>query len=75
MNNHDLRTILSRIHDRLSENDRRRLNFILGQDDSIQSQSPDDSDNNMNYLIKLFEEIHCDEGVKLLKGNISFRST
>ncbi len=76
MNNRDFRTILSRIQDHLTENDRLRLNFILGRDDFVQSLNDPDkiSEKDTNYLIKLFEEIHCDEAVKLLKGNLSFRS-
>lgn len=74
MDNGNLRTVLIRAHDYLSENDRERLNFFLGRDNSILSDVDSDTINEKDIicLINLFKEFHCDEAVKLLKGNVSF---
>jgi len=78
MNNHNLREILMKIQDRLSENDRKKLCFLLPQDEASLdgSISPIHSEHtneqNINYLIEVFEAIQCDEAVKLLKGNFFF---
>ncbi len=37
MNNQDLLTILAKIQDHLNENDRKQLNFLLGQDNSLRT--------------------------------------
>ena len=62
MNSCDIHTVLTRIRDHLDENDRLRLNFVLGDLNQISKED-------VNELIKSFEEINCDEAVRLLKGN------
>ncbi|UJR33262.1 hypothetical protein I4U23_020717 [Adineta vaga] len=80
----DFRALLVKLQDCLSDNDRRRLHFIVG--DTIPRQLRDDptlggtlnlletlfdqakiSEQDFNYLIQVFREIHCHEGVKRLK--------
>jgi hypothetical protein len=78
MNNHDLREILMKIQDRLSDNDRKQLYFLLHQDkasldDTLCPTHPDHiNEENITYLIKLFETIQCHEAVQLLNGNFFF---
>ena len=81
----DFRALLLTLQDCLSENDRRRLHFIVG--DTIPRYLRDDptlggtlslleslfdrakiSEQDFNYLIQAFREIHCYEGVKRLQG-------
>ncbi len=67
-----------KIQDRLSDNDRKKLCFLLPQDEasldgSISPIHPEHTnEQNINYLIEVFEAIQCDEAVKLLKGNFFF---
>jgi len=82
MNNHDLRAILIKIQDQLSDDDRKRLCSFLSQDDSsldgalhpIDSLIDPDKINKQNItdLIEILEKIQCVEGVKLLKGNFFY---
>ncbi len=81
----DFRALLLKLQDCLSENDRRRLHFIVG--DTIPRYLRDDptlggtlslleslfdrakiSEQDFDYLIQAFREIHCYEGVKRLQG-------
>lgn len=81
----DFRALLIKLQDCLSDNDRRRLHFIVG--DTIPRHIRDDpslagtltlleslfdrakiSEQDFDYLIQAFREIHCYEGVKRLKG-------
>lgn len=81
----DFRAFLVKLQDGLSENDRRRLHFIVG--DTIPRHLRDDptlggtlslleslfdrakiSEQDFDYLIQAFQEIHCYEAVKRLKG-------
>lgn len=81
----DFRALLIKLQDCLSDNDRRRLHFIVG--DTIPRYVRDDptlggtltlleslfdrakiSEQDFDYLIQAFQEIHCFEGVKRLKG-------
>jgi hypothetical protein len=81
----DFRALLIKLQDCLSDNDRRRLHFIVG--DTIPRHLRDDptlggtlnlleslfdrakiSEQDFNYLIHAFNEIHCYEGVKRLQG-------
>ena len=85
----DFRALLIKLQDCLSDNDRRRLHFIVG--DTIPRHIRDDptlsgtltlleslfdrakiSEQDFNYLIQAFREIHCYEGVKRLKGICHF---
>jgi hypothetical protein len=78
MNNHDLRAILIKIQDQLSDDDRKRFCSFFSQDDSsldgslrpIDSLTDLDKINKQNItdLIEILEKIQCVEGVKLLKG-------
>ncbi|UJR33256.1 hypothetical protein I4U23_020711 [Adineta vaga] len=80
----DFRALLLKLQDCLSDNDRRRLHFIVG--DTIPRQLRDDptlggtlnlletlfdqakiSEQDFDYLIQVFREIHCHEAVKRLK--------
>jgi hypothetical protein len=81
----DFRVLLLKLQDCLSDSDRRRLHFIVG--DTIPRQLRDDptlggtlslleslfdqakiSEQDFDYLIHAFNEIHCYEAVKRLKG-------
>ena len=83
----DFRALLVKLQDCLSDNDRRRLHFIVG--DTIPRQLRDDpslggtlnlletlfdqakiSEQDFNYLIQIFREIHCYEGVRRLQGQL-----
>ena len=85
----DFRALLIKLQDCLTDNDRRRLHFIVG--DTIPRYLRDDpslsgtlslleslfdqakiSEQDFDYLIYAFNEIHCYEGVKRLRGIISF---
>ncbi|CAF2626341.1 unnamed protein product [Rotaria sp. Silwood2] len=80
----DFRALLLKLQDYLSDNDRRRLHFIVG--DTIPRHLRDDptlggtlslleclfdqakiSEQDFDYLICAFNEIHCYEGVKRLQ--------
>jgi hypothetical protein len=81
----DFRALLVKLQDCLSDNDRRRLHFIVG--DTIPRHLRDDptlggtlslleslfdqakiSEQDFDYLIHAFNEIHCYAAVKRLKG-------
>jgi hypothetical protein len=81
----DFRALLLKLQDCLSDNDRRRLHFLVG--DIIPRHLRDDptlggtlslleslfdrakiSEQDFDYLIHAFNEIHCYEAVKRLKG-------
>jgi len=81
----DFRALLIKLQDCLSDNDRRRLHFIVG--DTIPRYLRDDptlggtlslleslfdraiiSEQDFDYLIQAFNEIHCYQGVKRLQG-------
>lgn len=83
----DFRAFLVKLQDGLSENDRRRLHFIVG--DTIPRHLRDDptlggtlslleslfdrakiSEQDFDYLIQIFQEIHCWDGVKRLQGRV-----
>lgn len=77
MNNQDLRTILINIQDHLSDNDRKRLGFFFSKDNALRPLEslidPDKiSEEQMTYLMKIFDENQCVEAVKLLKGNLFY---
>jgi len=84
----DFRALLLKLQDCLSDNDRRRLHFIVG--DTIPRHLRDDptlggtlslleslfdqakiSEQDFDYLIRAFNEIHCYEGVERLRGIIN----
>ena len=81
----DFRALLLRLQDCLSDNDRRRLHFIVG--DTIPRHLRDNptldgtlslleslfdqskiSEQDFDYLIRAFHQIHCYKAVKRLKG-------
>ena len=81
--------MLIRIQDCLSQNDRDRLHFALGED--VPRTLRDDSslggtfrvlealfeksfisDDDVDYLTKLFTKINCPDAVKRLRGAFSF---
>jgi hypothetical protein len=85
----DFRVLLLKLQDCLSDNDRRRLHFIVG--DTIPRYLRDDptlggtlslleslfdrakiSEQDFDYLIQAFSEIHCYEGVQRLRGIIIY---
>jgi len=89
MDTYDLRGIILKLQDRLSDNDRKRLHFFLGDDvprrirddptlggtlNLIESLFDQDKINaqDFTFLIKAFDEIHCMDAVKLLRGSLSF---
>jgi len=89
MNKYHLRAIILKLQDRLSDDDRQRLHFFLGddvprrlRDDAslrgtlglIQSLFDQDKINEQDFtfLINAFDEIHCTDAVKILKGDLLF---
>jgi hypothetical protein len=83
----DFRALLIKLQDCLTDNDRRRLHFIVG--DTIPRQLRDDptlggtlnlleslfdqakiNEQDFDYLIHAFNEIHCYQAVKRLQGLI-----
>jgi hypothetical protein len=79
MDSHRLRAIILRLQDRLSNDDRKRLHFYLGND--VPRRIRDDPSlsgtlslmdslfDQDTFLINAFDEIQCIDAVKLLRGN------
>jgi hypothetical protein len=86
MDNIRLRSIILNLQDRLSNDDRKRLHFYLGNDvprrirddpslggtlslmDSLFDQDKI-NDEDFSYLINAFDDIHCADAARLLKGD------
>ncbi len=86
MDNHDLRALILKVQDFLSEDDRRHLHFLLdsaGVRRNMRDSPPlhgmeslfdhdKTNEQNLTLLINTLEQINCFDAVKLLKGIFIF---
>ena len=88
MDSQHLRAIILKVQDLLSDDDRQRLHFFLGND--VPRRFRDDpslrgtlnlmkslfdqdkiNEDDFTFLINAFDEIHCADAVKILRGKFS----